>query len=206
MMRLVTVGAVVFLCGFAAIRGLSIVGFALAEARSVLNPRGEDLHRWQSTRGLAGAALSSSLSRSARNITSQEQGERLRDLALLLVARPFSSTGWLSLAGARVTAGAPIGQVLSALRMSHLTGPNERGMMLQRGIFGLLEWEKLTDDIRTQTAHDLASAVEGAAVSDQATGMIQGVLAAKPQEVRAAIAAALISERLSPQKLARLGL
>jgi hypothetical protein len=202
-MRLVSALMVILACGFAMVRGWDVVEFAIAQ-RSI-DPHSEasdSLREWTEVPGVAGAARQALLV----HMGSGDAGKRTEALASLLEVRPLASLYWLSLAGMRVVGGALQEQVLSALMMSRITGPNEAGVMVQRGIFGLLQWEMLPEQVRVQTARDLAGAMVEGSMTDGAITVIRGVLARKVDETRSEIAGMLALEQVSSARLAQIGL
>jgi hypothetical protein len=206
-MRLLTVLCVVGLCAFAAVRGWSIVQFAEARAQALARQIPTDAVRsWVGARGLTSAALQASLTRIPAATDQDAPRKRADDLAALLAVRPLSSTDWLSLAGMQLVAARPYEKVLAGLAMSSLTGPNEGAVMVQRAIFGLLQWEALPADARRRTIGDLAEAARAGAIGDGATTVAENVLRAKSSETREQIAGLLRAERVSAAALARMGL
>jgi hypothetical protein len=184
-------------------RGWGVAEFAIAQKSVDAHRAASDsLREWTDTPGVAGDARKALLT----HMGSGDAGKRTQALANLLELRPLASIDWLSLAGMRVVAAAPQEQVLSALTMSRITGPNEGAVMLQRGMFGLLEWEQLPEDVRVQTTRDLAGALVEGPVTDGGIIVIKGLLTRKPAETRSAIAAMLSSQQVSAARLAQLGL
>ena len=131
---------------------------------------------------------------------------RADGLSAILAVHPLSSADWLSLSGMRLVTGQPYEQVLGALAMSWVTGPNEGSVMLQRGIFGLLQWEVLPAEPRQRTIADLAEALLGTAVQDGEINPAKNVLAGKSEEVRREIADRLSAAGVAAAELARMGL
>lgn len=78
--------------------------------------------------------------------------------------------------------------------------------MLQRGIFGLLQWEVLPPETRERTIADLAGALLGTTVRDVEVNPAKNVLAGKSADVRREIADRLSAEGVAPSELARMGL
>jgi hypothetical protein len=204
-MRLFTTLVIVCLCGFAMWRGWEVAAFAAME-RSADATTADGLQRWTRIPGVSEAAMEKSLTLSGGAAGGSGAARRLDILNALLRSRPLSSTRWLSLAGARAMSAAPPGEVGSALRMSYLTGPNEGAIALQRGIFGLLEWEMLSPDMRMETARDLTAAAGQFYIPEQTAQIITGVLRGKPAETQTEIRAMLEASRMTPEQAARLGL
>src|SRR5262249_52992175 len=119
---------------------------------------------------------------------------------------PLSSANWLALAGMKLVTGQPHPQVLGALAMSALTGPNEGAVMLQRGVFGLLQWERLPEDVRRRTAMDLAGAVLGTHVEDADLLPAKNILREKPPQTRQEVGELLRADGVPASELGRIGL
>jgi hypothetical protein len=201
-MRLLTILIILVTCGYAAMRGREVVGFAVAEEQT-RSDAADSFLGWRDVPGISGAAINAALSRMPFETSSADAERRADTLGMLLAVRPLSSSDWLSLAGVRVALDAPRDKVISALTMSYLSGPNE-DIMLQRGIFGLLQWEMLTDADRQRIIRDLAGAITANAISD--LGTIKLILDQKSAEARSNIQAMLGAERVPPADLARIGL
>jgi len=204
-MRLLTTSIVALICLVAVVRGWSIVEFSIARMHHDGGLR-ERVATWRGTTGLAAEVDRYLLKQASSRADADDVQWRIRELSDVLAVEPLSSIDWLSLAGARRALGEPDEQVLAALKMSYLTGPNEGAVMLQRGVFGLLEWERLPNAMQLETARDLAGAIDDVWVSEQSIGVIKTVLLAKSAETRSQIAAMLEMERLSKDQAARLGL
>ena len=106
----------------------------------------------------------------------------------------MSSTESLALAGARVATNAPEPQVMSALTMSYLTGPNEAAIMFDRALFGLSEWDTLPEDIQGRTARDLGGVMLSDAITDGGLRILKGVLDAEPSDTRSKLSAMIEAE------------
>jgi hypothetical protein len=127
-------------------------------------------------------------------------------LGALLAVQPSATGDWLWLAGTRVAIGDPEARVLSALRMSYLTGPDEGEVMFERGLFGLLQWSILPEAVKERTARDLAGAILDGTISKSGLQVIKSVLAGKPAEMRVELSAQLASQMVPPSLLAGIGL
>jgi len=132
--------------------------------------------------------------------------QRAEALSRLLAVRPLAPSAWLSLAEARLVIGAPYKDVLGALKMSSVTGPNEAAVMWRRGLFAVSQWEALPPDFRQRAALDLAGPAGSFAFDDSDAQLLQRLLGAKSSEARAQIAALLRLEGTSDATLARIGL
>ena len=201
-MRLLTILIVLVTCGYAAMRGWEVVGFAVA-VEQTRGDAADSFLGWRDVPGISGAAINAALSRMPFETSPADAERRADTLGMLLAVRPLSSSDWLSLAGVRVASDAPRDKVISALTMSYLSGPNE-DIMLQRGIFGLLQWEMLTDADRQRVIRDLAGAITANAIPD--LGTIKLILDQKSAEARSDVQAMLGAERVPPADLARIGL
>jgi hypothetical protein len=132
--------------------------------------------------------------------------DRADGLAAIAAIHPLSSANWLALAGMRLVTGQPYQQVLDALAMSALTGPNEGAIMLQRGVFGLLQWERLPEDVRRHTATDLAGAILGTSVQDVDLLSAKNILREKSPQTRQELADLLRADGVPASELDRMGL
>jgi hypothetical protein len=205
--RFATAAAVVALGAFALWHGVGIVRFASAVADAATPAaRAEAARPWTATPGLAGAALRASLSNVSDATDVVAVRAREETLTELLAAHPLSAADWLSLAGARLVAREDYGKVLGALTMSSLTGPNEGGVMLRRGTFGLVQWEILPGDVRRRVVADLAGAILHTTVQDIELVPAKSVLAVKSVDTRREIAGLLQAEGVSARQLAAMGL
>ena len=205
--RLVTGLAILGLCSFAVVRGWSIVRFVDARAHLDLREaRVEAIRSWVGLPGLSSTALQESLTQI--NDATDVDGARKRadELSALLSVRPLSSVNWLALGGMRLVTGQPEKEVLSALEMSWVTGPNEGSVMLQRGTFGLLLWEALPSDARRRVIDDIVGALLGTPVDNSELALARNVLTAKSVDARLEITSRMQAESLSATQLARLGL
>lgn len=205
--RLATAGVVVGVCAFAIVRGLDIVAFVEARARvNSGDAPSEAVRPWIGVSGLAGAALRASLDRAAMASNADAARGRADDLTALLSVQALSSSDWLSLAGMRYVEGKSYEDVLAALMMSWLTGPNEGSVMWQRGVFGLLQWDFLPLDARKRTLCDLAISLAGGIVDSSEAKGAKSILDAKPPEARLQITSLLQEYGVPPTALLRLGL
>jgi hypothetical protein len=78
--------------------------------------------------------------------------------------------------------------------------------MLQRAIFGLLQWKILPAEPRQRTIADLAEALRGTAVQDTEINPARNVLAGKSEDVRREVADRLSAVGVAAAELARMGL
>lgn len=205
MIRLLTIFVVVGACTYTAMRGYEVVEFSVALERRG-SDEGEHILRWRNVPGVSGAAIEESLKRIPFGMGSANAQNRADELTSLLGVRPLSSTDWLSLAGVQVAAGGPNDRVLSALTMSQLSGPNEGILMLQRGLFGLLFWETLSDALRQRVIRDVAGAIAEDTLSDPTASRINEIMAGKSPETRSKIAGMLGADGVPSTSLRRIGL
>lgn len=204
-MRYLTILAIVAICAYAIQGGSDIVGVA-AQRQQTDADQVDHLLEWRKTPGVAGTAIKAALQQMPFTTDRPEAQQRAEMLGWLLAVRPLSATDWLSLAGARVTADAPHDQVLSALTMSHLIGPNEDILMLQRGIFGLLQWDMLTDAVRQRVIRDLVGMINEPGNPEPVIPQIAAALRGLSPEALHQIAAMFHAAGLSDQVLDPLGL
>jgi hypothetical protein len=206
-LRWLTCVAIIALCGFVVVRGWSLVQFAEERARILSNPNAvASVGQWMGIPGLAGAALETALKQNPAASGIDDARKRAETLAKLLALRPLSAKDWLQLAVMRLIAGEPQKQVLSALLMSWVTGPNEGGVMWQRGVFGLSLWQALPADERQRTIDDLAGVLRVTPVGDDEMSAVKDVLGMKPAETRSAIADLLRAQGVTEADLGRMGL
>jgi len=205
--RLATAAAVIGAGAFTAWHGAGIVRFALAVADAATPAaRAEAARPWTATPGLAGRALEASLVNLSGASDAAAVRVREETLSALLAVHPMASADWLSLAGTRLVARESYDKVLGALAMSSLTGPNEGGIMLRRGTFGLVQWEILPADARRRVIVDLAGAIRQTSVHDVAIAPAKSVLGVKAAETRREIAGLLAAEGVPASELVRMGL
>lgn len=188
-LRLLTTLIISGLCGLTAFQGWSIAYLAAKGAPSV-----------------ASAALRASLAQMAPATGPDVARKRVETLTALLAIRPMSSTDWLALAGLRVVTARPYDEMTAALRMSSLTGPNEGSVMAERGIFGVLQWDTLPREARSETIADLSGAILDNAFTAAGLEVAKYVLRQKPLETQGEIASWLRREGVSAHDLGRLGL
>jgi hypothetical protein len=192
---------------FAMMRGWSVTRFAAARGDLGFDAApAETLRSWVGISGLGGEALTASLAPLTDPVDPESAQSRAADLTGLVSVRPLSSQDWLSLAGMRLAAGRPQREILAALEMSWVTGPNEGPVMAQRGLFGLLQWEVLPGDVGKRAVDDLAAAILASAADNGDLFTAKKVLTAKSPEARRLIAALLEADGVSGTQIARLGL
>jgi hypothetical protein len=120
----------------------------------------------------------------------EDASARLTDINDLLSVTPLSSEAWLELARLRLAGAAPSGEIVEALAMSHLTGPNEGPLMGLRVGFSLPLWSVLPPDVRRMLISDLIGGGWGYLGPAQQTALPQ-VLRLARAETREELLAAL---------------
>jgi hypothetical protein len=190
--RFMTAIAVIGICGFAAARGWSIMRFSLVMMDKSSENREETVLTWTAVPGVASTAWHAVLK---STINFQRDG-----LAAALSIKPLSSLDWLWLSGLQLATDQPIDTVLESLELSMLTGPNEAGVMAERGIFGLSVWDALPEHLKDRTLTDLALGT-----ISSARAKLETALSAEPEKVRSELRTRLIAEGLSPKDLEQIG-
>jgi hypothetical protein len=203
--RFLTTTMVIGLCSLAVLRGWSLVEFA--SARGVGDDeKGAAVDAWIGAPLVTTAALDVALDDGAGANDPEAANRRVALLTQLLSVRPLSSIAWLSLAGMRLATGAPYKDVLSALKMSSITGANEGAVMWQRGLFGLLQWTALPPDFQRRAILDLSGPIIVGFIDDRNVEQIRGLLGVKTPELRAQIAELLGAQGVTAGQLTRIGL
>jgi hypothetical protein len=205
--RLLTAIVMIGLCAVGISRGWNLIRFSSVKAglspsqnaASILGP-------WTTVPGVATAALESSATTVTGPTDVQGSLKRVDELAGLLSVQPMSSANWLSLSSMRLVTGQVTDKVLSALAMSSITGPNEDDVMIQRGLFGLLQWESIPSDVRRRTITDVAGAILLGEWTDRERGALTGVVKPKSAETRKEIADQLRIEGVPEKELGLLAL
>jgi hypothetical protein len=113
-------------------------------------------------------------------------------------ASPTSSGAWQTLAQLRSARGDSMENVLTAFRMSALTGSHEGHLMKQRAIFGLEHWAEMPEGDRDTVVRDLLAT---ARLPEYRTDDYRAVIALKSQEERDNIRAAFTASGLADQAL-----
>jgi hypothetical protein len=205
--RIYTTLAILALCGFTVLRGWEVTGFAAArDSLRVGEAAAGRFGAWRDLPGVSGAALRASLAQMSHGVHPVATSDRGDALGALLAVQPSAPGDWLSLAGTRVAIGDPEARFLSALRMSYLTGPNEGGIMVERGLLGLLEWTILPEAVKERTARDLAGAMLDGTISEAGFQVLKSVLAGKSAEMRVELSAQLASQMIPRSLLVGIGL
>jgi hypothetical protein len=202
-LRSLTAMALLGLFAFAMSGGWSIIRFSAARAvvASSASAAGA-LQSWTKAPGLSISALEASATPvdGARDI--QSSLKRTDELAALLAVEPMSASSWLSLADMRLITGQPPGKVLAALAMSSIVGPNENDVMLDRGLFGILQWEMLPSEVRQRTITDLSGAILSGNYAARERKSVADALASKSDAARKEITELLRAEGVPDKALA----
>jgi hypothetical protein len=194
--------AMIGICGFSVVRGVSIVNFSVAMLNMGSSEnRAETINAWTARPGIASAALRSQLRGKIDTSDLQAADSQREALSALLSIKPMSSYHWLLLSGMEFVTAMSMEDVLDTLTMSALTGPNEGYVMAERGIFSLSIWEDLSPDLKRRAAMDLAA--ERVIRENE---KIRAVLSTKPVGVRNEVRTALLATGLPPKDVERLGL
>ena len=202
--RVGTAIVVLALCTFAGSRGWSTAQFAILRSELDHPALVRPLGAWIGAPGVTAAALSATLTQMTDPADLDGAAKRLDELAALLSVRPLSSRTWLALAEMRLVTGRPKPEVLTALKMSWVTGPNEGALMWQRGVFGVLIWELLSPEERKLTIEQTVRAISGTPIEDSELVSAKKALSQKSAEARAEIAVLMRAE--SEAQASRLGL
>src|SRR5262249_22467405 len=118
--------------------------------------RAEVIDPWTTVPNVASAALRGELRENVDTFDLNATNRRYEALSSILSIKPLSSIDWLSLAATRLAMDQPMDDVLGSLKLSMLTGPNERYVMVEVGLFGASLWESLSPDLKRRVANDLA--------------------------------------------------
>jgi hypothetical protein len=193
--RLCTAIVIIAICGLSIAQGWRIARFSLAMVNiETAEKRTDVINPWKAIPGLASTALHADLTGEIDPSDLQAANRRRETLSSILSIKPLSSLDWLWLSGMQLVTDQPMEQVLESLELSAVTGPNERYVMAERGIFGVSLWESLPRNLKSRAALDLA---EGA--SDG--GKFQAVLATKSELVRSELRKALVAIGISPKEI-----
>jgi hypothetical protein len=202
--RLGTAIVVLALCTFSGSRGWSTAQFAIMRSELDHPAQVGPLGPWIGAPGVTAAALSATLTQMADAADVDGAAKRADQLAALLSVRPLSSRNWLSLAEMRLVTGQPKEEVVTALEMSWVTGPNEGTLMWQRGVFGVLIWDLLSPEEHKLTIEQIVRAMIGTPIENSELVRAKGVLSQKSAEAQAEIAVLMRAE--SEFQATRLGL
>src|SRR5262249_1134745 len=155
--RLLTAIALIGICGISVAQGWRIVHFSLVTMNiDSSEKRAELINTWGAVPGLASKALQVGLTDETNPSDAMIAYRRREILSEILSIKPLSSMLWLSLSAMRLATDQSPEDILAALRLSMLTGPNEAYVMVKRGVFGVSLWERLSPDVKSRVAYDLA--------------------------------------------------
>src|SRR6516225_2757044 len=198
-LRLWTAIAMIGLCGFAAASGWHIVHFSLARMGIDSPKKRADARAWTSVPGIASTAWQVEMMDQINPSDLTAANERREALSAFLSVAPLSSYHWVLLASMEFATAQRMDDVLDALTLSALTGPNEDYIMVERGIFGLSVWEDLPADLKKRVVADLSAE----RITENPN--FRAVRSSKPQGVRNELRAALLADGVSPKDVERLG-
>jgi len=157
--RFFTALAIILVAAFLVLRGMPILRFAASDvARQDL---GIDQAAMQ-TLGLAALARHAALEAARDESGEAAQSEQTELLSAILERQPIASAAWLSLSKLRALSASPTQDVVAALALSNLTGPNEGDLMAGRAVMGFAIWDRLPPDIRRTTINDLVGGFDAA--------------------------------------------
>ena len=201
--RLMTAIAMIGTCGFLVAQGFRIAHFALATVNiDTPERRAEIVTTWTTVPGLAATALQVGLTEAINPADLTAANRRREALSAMLSIKPLSSIDWLSLSGMQLVTDQPMEQVLESLKMSVLTGPNEVHVMGERGIYGVLLWDRLSPELKSRAALDLVPMIFPRTPAEGAgSGKFRAVLSSKPEWVRNELRQALLATGRSPKEI-----
>jgi hypothetical protein len=184
-------------CLWTAYKGSQFFLFKVAQANS------DSVLAWIDETGVSFAARDWSRTTVADGKIDQATAhKRLEDVKAMLAVRPMSSENWLKLAERRLTADEPASMAAQAFELSVLTAPNDRYLMVQRGLFGIWQWEDLSPDVRRRAMADLAATP----LSARSIPWLKKVLSEMPEGTRQEIRSTLRAQGMSAATFERIGL
>jgi hypothetical protein len=107
---------------------------------------------------------------------------------------PTSDTIWQDIAEIRQARGRSVDAVLTAFRMSVLTGSHEGAGMIRRAIFGLEHWKDMPEPDRRTVVRDLLATISSDVKPQE---RYRQILAAKPELERDAVRAAILESGIA---------
>jgi hypothetical protein len=197
--RFWTAIAVIAICGFAAVSGWQIAHFSLAMMDVDSSKKRAEARAWVSVPGVDSTARQAEMMDKINPSDSAAVIERREALSAFLSIKPLSSYHWLLLSSMEFATAQPMDDVLDALTLSALTGPNEDYIMVERGVFGLSIWEHLPADLKRRVVADFFA--ERIAESPN----FRAVFSSKSQQVRDELRMALLAQGLPAKDVERLG-
>jgi hypothetical protein len=200
--RLLTAVAVVGICVWPVWQGFDVIRYAMAGSTP------EALQPWFAVSGVAFDARERALPPVDDSSDDMTIRKRRDEIAEILAIRPLSSRYWFKLAVRRIDAHEDPTRAIDALELSTVTGPNEDYMLMQRGLFGIWQWEVLPAEIRQRAVADLVARQNSSAnnISDAKMAWLRTTLSEKTEQVRQEIRAAVQAQGLSKSNLDRIGL
>ena len=201
--RLCTAIAIIAICGLSIAQGWRMARFSLAMVNIESSEKRTDIiNTWRAIPGLASTALRADLTGEIDPSDLQGANRRRETLSSILSIKPLSSLDWLLLSGIQLVADQPMERVLESLELSMVTGPNERYLMAERGIFGVSLWESLSRELKNRAALDLGPIINPRTPAEGAEGgKFQTVLAKKSELVRNELRKALVATGISPKEI-----
>jgi hypothetical protein len=196
--RLWTAIALIWICGFSITRGWAIVHFSFAMANVDSSEKRDKItNTWRSVPEVASAALQADLTRKFETSDQKAANSRREVLSSIVSIKPLSSVDWLWLSGLQLATDQPTEQVFRSLELSMITGPNEGYIKVERGIFGVSLWGRLSSDLKRRVATDLTA--------EEIVGneRFRSALSAQPARVRNELEAAMLGTGLSPNEIER---
>jgi hypothetical protein len=200
--RLLTALAVIGICVWPMCQGFNVILYAMADSKP------EALQPWFAISGVAFDARERALPSVDDSSDDMTIRKRRDEIAEILAIRPLSSRYWFKLAVRRIDAHEDPTRAIDALELSTVTGPNEDYMLMQRGLFGIWQWEVLPAEIRQRAVADLVARQNSSAnnISDAKMAWLRTTLSEKTEQVRQEIRAAVQAQGLSKSNLDRIGL
>jgi hypothetical protein len=183
-------------------QGFDVIRYAMAGSTP------EALQPWFAVSGVAFDARERALPPVDDSSDDMTIRKRRDEIAEILAIRPLSSRYWFKLAVRRIDAHEDPTRAIDALELSTVTGPNEDYMLMQRGLFGIWQWEVLPAEIRQRAVADLVARQNSSAnnISDAKMAWLRTTLSEKTEQVRQEIRAAVQAQGLSKSNLDRIGL
>lgn len=169
---------------------------------SMIDDKPESALPWVDVSGLAFFARQFALTSTNDSSDDKTIRKRRDELVDILAIRPMSSYYWLQLAESRVDANEGPAKASEALELSVLTGANEGYMITQRGMYGIWQWETLSQENRTRAVADLAAR----RLSGRNLAWLKTALSEKTEQVRQAISLALQAQGFPKGNFAQIGL
>jgi hypothetical protein len=194
--RVVTALGIIGLCGWPLWQGYNVIRYTMAGSPEALRP-------WFSVSGIAFDAREDAVTHVDVSSNSTTIRRRREELGDMLAIRPMSARYWLQLAEARVDLHETLAKTIDTLELSAITGPNEDYMLMQRGLFGIWQWEVLPPDHQQRAAADLVSAT---GISDGKAAWLREALSEKAEQFRQQIRSALQARGFPKRDLDRIGL